>query len=89
MCPEYSYSGNYSEACDIFSFGVVLTELLTGRLQRENNIDFYFHYFKDKKASIIDHIDPALGFDANTCPDYMKDLANLAFECMQRKKASP
>lgn len=33
LCPEYLQSGEYTEASDVFSLGVVFTELFTGDLQ--------------------------------------------------------
>lgn len=37
MSPEYVVYGQFSEKSDVFSFGVLLLEILTG----ERNSDFY------------------------------------------------
>lgn len=33
LCPSYLASGNYNALCDIYSFGIVLLEVLSGRTQ--------------------------------------------------------
>jgi serine/threonine protein kinase len=35
MAPEYVMSGNYSVKSDVFSFGVLVLEILTGRKNNE------------------------------------------------------
>ena len=37
MSPEYALYGKFSEKSDVFSFGVLLLELVTGK----RNIDFF------------------------------------------------
>ncbi len=39
MCPKYMKGAQYSEAAEVFSFGVLALEVLTGQLQMGNNVD--------------------------------------------------
>lgn len=45
MAPEYAVYGNYSEKSDIFSLGVILLEIVSGRKSR----------FGDDCDSLLDH----------------------------------
>jgi serine/threonine protein kinase len=36
MAPEYVMSGNYSVKSDVFSFGVLVLEILTGRKNNDS-----------------------------------------------------
>jgi serine/threonine protein kinase len=92
MCPSYVKGGTpYEAACDIFSFGVVLTELLTGRLQNNkdesgktfNFEDQYVRGKKGKKRDLTEDIDRNLGFvGEKKLPDFMVRYANAALKCM-------
>ncbi|CAI9087681.1 OLC1v1021818C1 [Oldenlandia corymbosa var. corymbosa] len=68
MAPEYAMQGLFSEKSDVFSYGVLLLEIITGR--RNNS------YFSDNAVSLIGYvwelwqegnaleiIDPAMGDD--------------------------
>ncbi|XP_022954619.1 G-type lectin S-receptor-like serine/threonine-protein kinase At1g11330 [Cucurbita moschata] len=41
MSPEYAMQGHFSEKSDVFSFGVLLLEIISGR----KNTDFYHHKY--------------------------------------------
>jgi hypothetical protein len=90
VCPEYlSHGDGYDARCDIFSFGVVLTELLTGKLQNYQTTDnhhfnfLYQYIIFSKRRNLVDDIDSAFNL-SGTCnlPKYVHDFADLAIDCM-------
>ena len=44
MCPRYTGGGKFGEKSEVFSFGVVVLELLTGRLTENVPEGLYVHY---------------------------------------------
>jgi serine/threonine protein kinase len=93
VCPKYCTGAvSYDASCDIFSFGIVLAELWSGRLQNTRDADgqcynFFEAYIdeEDDPRHIEDDLDPALGFSSTEgLPDYMYDYKDLALRCMAR-----
>ena len=90
MCPQYQRRtlNEYKAQCDIFSFGIVMTELWTGHLQSYKNDETdvaadYFQKYAMMKSDIVQDVDDALdikGYDK--LPDYSIDFARLAVKCM-------
>jgi serine/threonine protein kinase len=82
-----------SAAGDIFSFGVILAELLTGKLQNhKDQCGAAFNFGKkdgennrDCTGDYVMNLDPALGYDTWALPKYVKELADLANCCMRPK----
>mmetsp|Transcript_34572 Transcript_34572/g.76251 ORF Transcript_34572/g.76251 Transcript_34572/m.76251 type:complete len:678 (-) Transcript_34572:103-2136(-) len=80
MSPEYGRTGQYSEKAEVFSFGVVLLEVLTGRLQMADGVDLYDHYLYGQEE-----LGPAV-FDrrAGQAPQELSlSLCALARECLE------
>jgi serine/threonine protein kinase len=83
--PEYVSTGEYTAACDIYSFGVVLLELWTGRLQ--NSVDesgclFSFRQqYVRRKQKVEDDVDAALDLD-DLSPLVSTRFTKLALKCI-------
>jgi serine/threonine protein kinase len=83
--PEYVSTGEYTEACDIYSFGVVLLELWTGRLQ--NYIDEFGYKFSfgqqyiRRGRNVAGDVDPALDLD-DLSPLVSTRFTKLALNCI-------
>ena len=51
MAPEYAMEGRFSEKSDVFSFGVLLLEMVSGR----RNTSFYSD---EQSLSLLGHVSP-------------------------------
>jgi hypothetical protein len=61
MCPTYSRGGRYDAKSELFSFGMVVPEVLTGKLQKQADGDLYVHYIEEKKEDIAEAADERAG----------------------------
>ena len=79
-CPHYLLSRpSFSSACDVFSWGVVVCELITGNISC-NESQHYLMYKMNKTSSLED--------DADACVDWgcgrsLRKMAELALKCMR------
>jgi serine/threonine protein kinase len=88
ICPQYVKTGKYLAASDIYSFGVVLLELWTGRLQNYedeagemfNFGEAYIHEGRDVKQDV----DTAMKL-AEPLPAYSKRFTQLALRCINER----
>ncbi|XP_059659160.1 receptor protein kinase TMK1-like [Cornus florida] len=91
MAPEYTKMGRVTTKLDVFSFGVILFELISGRKavdakQEEDSVHVvtWFHRMyrnKDKETDAIEKaIDPAIEIDKEII-DSIKTVAELASHC--------
>lgn len=87
-CPEYSRTGEYSHACDLYSFGVVLLELWTGRLQ--NHKDFgatfnfeeeYIHQRRNAENDVDSFVDMG-----DQPPQFATRYTQLALKCIHERR---
>ena len=90
VCPKYcTGSIPFDASCDIFSFGIVLAELWSGRLQnhRDSNgrvYNFYEQYINEGR-SMDDDLDKAFGFGiGDKLPVVMNEYKLLALDCMAK-----
>ncbi|GKV51057.1 hypothetical protein SLEP1_g57733 [Rubroshorea leprosula] len=87
MAPEYRINGELTEKCDVFSLGVVLFEVLCGRLAHqfinftENLVPLCFG--RIGAASIHDIIDPYL--KGKIAPACLTEFVGIAFSCLHAK----
>ncbi|KAH9796536.1 cysteine-rich receptor-like protein kinase 10 [Citrus sinensis] len=89
MAPEYAMEGLYSIKSDVFSFGILLIEIITGRRNRgfnqsrgataPNLLAYAWHLWNEGNA--LDLIDPLL---TDTCsPDEFLRYIHIGLLCVQ------
>ncbi|XP_058073090.1 G-type lectin S-receptor-like serine/threonine-protein kinase At1g11300 [Magnolia sinica] len=87
MAPEYAKEGRFSEKSDIFSFGVLLLEIVSGRRNRSfynqelslNLLEYAWKLWNEDKASEL--IDPELG-NSYTLSEVMRCI-HVGLLCVQ------
>jgi hypothetical protein len=81
MCPKYASGGSeYDAKSENFSFGIVLLELLLGRLQGNRENDLYGIYI-DEETPISNDLDMRAG---PWIPECAEQLEALARECLSK-----
>jgi len=89
ICPLYSRGNKTFEAsCDVFSFGIVMIELVRGCLQNGKNGDFYECYieeFDTLELAIPKLMEEVDSLAAEWIDGILAAVCKLAINCIQTK----
>jgi serine/threonine protein kinase len=81
MCPTYQRTLNFESKSEIYSFGMVLLELMTGRIQGHQGLDEndLFAVYIEEDHSVLSDLDTRADPWTTTCAEQVEALAR---ECL-------
>ncbi|KAK6154297.1 hypothetical protein DH2020_008545 [Rehmannia glutinosa] len=88
MSPEYAVDGLFSVKSDVFSFGVLVLEIVSGRRNRgfshtDNNLNLLGHAWTlYREGRTLDLVDPSLG-DSSYFPEVLRSI-HVGLLCVQQ-----
>ncbi|KAG0587711.1 hypothetical protein KC19_2G186000 [Ceratodon purpureus] len=91
LAPEYAVTGRVTTKADVFSFGVCLMEMMTGRraldeteLEENMHLVTWFRRTNTSQETFINCIDPTITVDDETLKS-LNTVSDLALLCTQRE----
>ncbi|KAK3197891.1 hypothetical protein Dsin_021306 [Dipteronia sinensis] len=86
IAPEYAYTMKVTEKCDIYSYGVVLLELLTGRtpvqpLDQGGDLVTWVRSYIQKNSLLSGILDAQLNLEDERIVSHMTIVLKIAFMC--------
>jgi hypothetical protein len=82
MCPDFGRTRKYGERSEVYSFGVVLLEIITGRVMSDA-VDLIDEYSDSEPAAVAKSADARSG----TWPTEVSlELAGIALDCIKKHK---
>ncbi|XVF79033.1 hypothetical protein PTKIN_Ptkin14bG0187000 [Pterospermum kingtungense] len=92
MAPEYALHGHLTEKADVYSFGIVVLEIVSGKCNTKHRLNGEFvhllewaHILKEE-GKLLDLIDPRIGCDCNI--EEVKVMIEVAFLCTNPTSAA-
>ncbi|KAL2329347.1 hypothetical protein Fmac_022774 [Flemingia macrophylla] len=86
VAPELAYTMAVSEKCDVFSFGVVAFEILTGK--HPGDLVSYIQTSSEKKINLKEILDPRLLPPKNHILKELTFITDLALSCLRTNPQS-
>jgi len=90
MSPEYAYWGHVSTKSDMFSFGVIVLEMVTGRRNNSACSDTYDSvsvlshvWYKWRTGAAVDVVDPLLNMSCYPESDEVLNCIEIGLLCVQ------
>ncbi|KAJ4766156.1 Receptor-like kinase TMK4 [Rhynchospora pubera] len=92
LAPEYAITGKISTKVDVYAFGVILMEIITGRKVLDDSLpDDESHLVTCFRRNLLDRdrfmksVDPSLDLSDNESRDALLEMADLARHCTARE----
>lgn len=82
MCPTYVTTNKFGDKSEVFSFGIVLLEVLTGKLNALVDGGLYGHFFADDDEDGEDLTAAAIDVRPDAMPFTAAPLIDLATQCV-------
>jgi interleukin-1 receptor-associated kinase 4 len=87
MCPQFSRTRKYGERSEVYSFGVVLLEIITGKVQMVDDVDLLEEY--DNETEVADLVSAADVRPEAWQEAVSSELASIALGCIVKHKKRP